>query len=217
LAQAHKVAEIAFDRCVKGIAGIDLAGDEVKFPPGPFKPIFKEAKEVGLGVTIHAGEWASAHGVRQAVEELYADRIGHGVRSVENSEVVQLLREREVALEVCLTSNLQTGVVRTMNHHPLVDMMGLGLLATLNTDDPCVSNITLTDEYHIAVKTLGLNYADLRRMILNAAGAAFLSADGRQRLKAHFESLLAVSPSDNGANAGPSLQSKKTPTPSKPA
>jgi hypothetical protein len=64
---------------------------------------------------------------------------------------------------------------------------------------------------------LGLNYADLRRMILNAAGAAFLSADGRRRLKAHFESLLAVPSSDNGANAGPSLQSKKTPTPSKPA
>jgi adenosine deaminase len=190
LEQAKKVAEIAFDYAGKGIVGIDLAGNEVKFPPGPFTPLFKKAKDVGLGVTVHAGEWASAHGVRQAIEELYADRIGHGVRTIENSHILRLARDRGTAFEVCLTSNLQTGVVRDMTHHPLVDMLDLGLRATLNTDDPGVSNCTLTDEYVTAVYQLGLGYRELRHMTLNAARAAFLPYPARTRLVAHFEKLL---------------------------
>ncbi|HEX6385714.1 MAG TPA: adenosine deaminase [Anaerolineae bacterium] len=210
--QAREVAKVAFDRSGKGIVGIDLAGNEVKFPPAPFKPIFREAKEIGLGITVHAGEWASALGVRQAIEELYADRIGHGVRAMENSEVLQLVRERNAALEVCLTSNLQTGVVRSLSHHPLVDMLSVGLLATLNTDDPSISNITLTDEYRRATRVLGLSYADLRRMILNAAAAAFLPEDSRRRLLNRFEKLLPVPTHDNGYFP----RTKMTPNPLEP-
>ncbi len=190
VAQAYHVAQIAYDRVDKGIVGIDLAGDEVKYPPAPFTPIFKTAKEVGLGVTIHAGEWASAVGVRQAIETLYADRVGHGVRAIENSWVLKLIQERAVALEVCLTSNLQTGVVHSISHHPLVDMLDLNILATLNTDDPCVSNLTLTDEYEVAMQDLGLPYQQLRRMVLNAAATAFLPPDGRLRLISHFKNVL---------------------------
>ena len=190
VAQAHQVAHIAYDRVGKGIVGIDLAGDEVKYPPAPFTPIFKTAKEVGLGVTVHAGEWASAVGVRQAIEELYADRVGHGVRAIENSWVLKLIQERAVALEVCLTSNLQTGVVHSVSHHPLVDMLDLNLLATLNTDDPSVSNLTLTDEYEVAVQELGLPYLQLRRMVMNAASAAFLPEEDRQKLTAYFQDVL---------------------------
>jgi adenosine deaminase len=188
--QAREVAEIAFARCGRGIVGLDLAGNEVKFPPMPFRPIFKRAKEVGLGVTIHAGEWASAIGVGQAIEQLYADRIGHGVRSIENSQILRLVREREVALEICLTSNLQTGVVHSLAHHPLVDLLDLGVMVTLNTDDPSVSDSHLSDEYRIAVNSLGLGYTELRQLILNAATAAFLPADGRKRLVSHFEKAL---------------------------
>jgi len=190
LAQAQQVAQIAYDRAGNGIVGIDLAGDEVKYSPTPFTPIFKTAKEAGLGVTVHAGEWASAVGVRQAIEELYADRVGHGVRAIENSRVLKLIQERNIALEICLTSNLQTGVVHSVSHHPLVDMLDLNLLATLNTDDPSVSNLTLTDEYEVAMQALGLPYAELRRMVFNAASVAFLPEDGRQRLIAHFKELL---------------------------
>lgn len=190
--QAKQVADIAFDYYGKGIVGLDLAGDEVRFPPGPFIPLFKKAKEVGLGVTIHAGEWANAHGVRQAVEELYADRIGHGVRTIEHSQILRLAKEYGVTFEVCLTSNVQTGVVHNLHHHPLVDMLDLGLLATINTDDPRVSDCTLTDEYELAVNTLGLGYSDLRQMIMNAANAAFLPEDGRRRLVAQFEKLLPI-------------------------
>lgn len=207
LAQAKKVAEIAFSYAGKGIVGIDLAGNEVKFPPGPFTPIFKKAKDVGLGVTVHAGEWASAHGVRQGIEELFADRIGHGVRTIENSHILRLAQVRKIAFEVCLTSNLQTGVVRDMTHHPLVDMLDLGLRATLNTDDPGVSNCTLTDEYESAVYQLGLGYRELRQMTINAAEAAFLPTNARKQLINHFEKLLPTP----GSNANPQFQSASIP------
>jgi adenosine deaminase len=190
LEQAWQVAKIAYDRAGNGIQGIDLAGDEVKFPAAPFTPIFKTAKEVGLGVTVHAGEWASSLGVRQAIEELYADRVGHGVRAIENSHVLKLIQERGVALEVCLTSNLQSGVVYSLSHHPLLDMLNLDILATLNTDDPSVSNLTLTAEYQAAVQMLKLDYVHLRRLLLNAASVVFLPEDGRRQLMAHFEQQL---------------------------
>jgi len=188
--QARRVAEIAFERFGKGIVGLDLAGDEVKFPSRPFTPLFKEAQQVGLGITVHAGEWASAFGVQEAILELFADRIGHGVRTLENSEILQLVREREIAFEVCLTSNLQTGVVHQMSHHPLVDMLDIGLLATVNTDDPSISDCTLTDEYEIALDQLNLGYPTLRQMILTAAGSAFLPPPERQKLIDKFDVLL---------------------------
>jgi adenosine deaminase len=187
---ADQVARIAYDRRDRGIVGLDVAGDEVNYPSEPFREIFRVAKEMGLGVTVHAGEWLGAESVRLAVEQLNADRLGHGVRTVENVQVLQLVREQNVALEVCLTSNLQTGVVRSVSHHPLLDFLDLDMNVTLNTDDPSVSDSTLTDEYHVAVQSLGVNYGDLRRMILNAAHSAFLPAAARQKLVATFETAL---------------------------
>jgi adenosine deaminase len=190
VALGRKVAEIAFDRHRRGIVGLDLAGDEVNFPSAPFREIFREARALGMGVTVHAGEWVGADSVRFALEELGACRIGHGVRSVESFDVLQRLLEQGIALEICLTSNLQTGVVRDLSHHPIVDLLDLGLLVTLNTDDPSVSNTLLTDEYRVAVEYLGLGYSELRRVILNAAHSAFLDETERRRLVAHFESYL---------------------------
>lgn len=187
---ARQVAETAFERHDKGIVGLDLAGDEIRFPMTPFKDLFVEAKKLGMGITIHAGEWAGADTVDEAVKELGADRLGHGVRAVENSRTIRLLKERSVALEVCLTSNIQTGVVMSIDHHPLVDLLDLGLLATLNADDPSISDSTLTDEFQLAVDKLNLGYAELRRMTLNAASAAFLPDVERRQLRAYYESLL---------------------------
>lgn len=188
--QASKVARVAMDRKTKGIVGLDLAGDEVRYPPEPFIPFFKEAKQEGLGVTVHAGEWASAYGVAQALEKLCADRIGHGIRALENSKVLKMVQERKPVFEVCLTSNLQTGVVMKMNHHPFRKMLDVGLPATLNTDDPTVSNCTLTDEFEIAVNELGLSYAKLREMTLISARSAFLTKPKQESLVSYFEQLL---------------------------
>ncbi len=196
--QAKAVAKVAIDRVGKGIVGLDLAGNEVKYPSTPFSAIFKEAKDAGLGITIHAGEWASAHGVEEAIEELYADRIGHGIRAMENSRILRLVKEKNIALEVCLTSNLQTGVVRRMIHHPLVDMLDLGMMVTLNTDDPHVSDITLSDEYEVALNELKIDYHVLRHVILNSARSAFLPADLRQKLVDQYDMWLPDTFSKNG-------------------
>lgn len=188
--QARKVAEIAFARRDRGIVGLDLAGDEVNHSSMPFSPIFQEAKRLGMGVTIHAGEWTGAESVRLAIEELRADRVGHGVNIVSDSAVVQLVRQRNVALEVCLTSNVQTGSVVRLTHHPLKDFLQMAVPVTLNTDDPTISNIVLTDEYRLALDTVGLSYADLRQMTLTAVESAFLPDADKKRLYRHFSRLL---------------------------
>lgn len=179
---AQQIVDIAIARRNGGITGVDLAGDEVNFDARPFVPVFRQAIEAGLGVTIHAGEAGGAENVRQAVVEMGATRIGHGVRSIENSDVIKLLRERKITLEVCPTSNLQTGVMHNFSHHPLRDLFMLGVSVTLNTDDPSVSDTTLTDEYLVALMAMGIRMNHLRRMIDNALRAAFLSEADRQAL-----------------------------------
>lgn len=178
-----------------GVVGVDLAGRETGFPARPFGPIFLKAKQAGLGVTIHAGEWHGPENVGDAIEHMYADRIGHGVRVVEDSAVVQLAIQRGVVFEVCPTSNLQSGVVNHVKLHPLPDLRSLGLRVTINTDDPTISNIDLSDEYALAVHTFGLGLGDLREHVMTAAEALFLplaeKADLMEELRAEFEALSA--------------------------
>jgi len=183
VANAERIARVAGERQARGITGMDLAGDEVNFDARPFAPVFLGARDAGLGITVHAGEAGGADNVRQAVMEMGAKRIGHGVRSIENSDVVRLLRDRGITLEVCPTSNLQTGVMHNFSHHPLRDLHMLGVPVTLNTDDPSVCDTTLTDEYLVALLTMGLRMNHLRRMLLNAIRAAFLSEGERSRLE----------------------------------
>jgi len=191
---ARRIAEVAIARKERGMAGLDLAGDEVNFDAAPFAPVFREAREAGLGITIHAGEAGGADNVQHAVLDMGATRIGHGVRAIENSDVIKLLRERHVTLEVCPTSNLQTGVMHNFSHHPLRDLYMLGVAVTLNTDDPSVSDTTLTDEYLVALMTMGIRMSHLRRMNVNALRAAFLPEDVRremeQKAMAEFDRLL---------------------------
>jgi adenosine deaminase len=205
LKTAKKAAEIAFDRHTKmpgkgffhGVIGLDLAGDEVNYPMAPFRNLFVEAKRLGMGITIHAGEWSGAATVEEAITGLGADRLGHGVRAVENSRTIRLVQEQKITLEICLTSNIQTGVVQNIDHHPLKDLINLGVLTTLNTDDPCVSNSLLTDEYHLGVQRLNLGYSDLRKLILNAASAAFLLPENRTQLIDYFAMSLPPGSSEN--------------------
>lgn len=190
LKSAQKVAEVAFERHNRGVVGLDLAGDEVNFPMSPFRELFIEAKQLGMGTTVHAGEWSGADTVEEAILGLGADRLGHGVRAVENSRTIRLVRQRSITLEICLTSNIQTGVVHDIGHHPLIDLLGLDVLATLNTDDPRVSNSSLTDEFQVAIDKLNLGYQELRQLTLNAASAAFLPDEKREQLIAYFETQL---------------------------
>ncbi len=184
---AEAVTRLAIERKDNCIVGIDLAGNEVDFPSEPFAPLFKEAKEAGMRITVHAGEWSGPQNVVEAIELLGAERIGHGVRVLEDPEAVKLALERKVTFEVCVTSNYQTGVFPSLKAHPLLQMIEAGLDVTINTDDPSVSQIELTDEYQLAVESLKLTLDQLREAMLDAARAAFLPEEERDELVAALE------------------------------
>lgn len=184
---AEQVVWLAANRIERGLAGMDLAGNEAEFSAEPFMPILREAREAGLKLTVHAGEWSGAPNVRQAIELLEAERIGHGVRVMDDPATVDLARERGTVFEVCVTSNYQSGVVPALQAHPLARMLQAGLNITLNTDDPSVSRITLSHEYRLVAEELGLPFEILCERTLAAAQAAFLPEPERERLIANLK------------------------------
>lgn len=179
---AEQVAWLAAAHIDDGIVGMDLAGNEAEFSAMPFAGIFNEAKQAGLHLTIHAGEWGGADNVREAVEQVGAERIGHGVRVMEDENAVALTRERGTTFEVCVTSNYQSGVVPALSDHPFPRMLQAGLDVTLNTDDPSVSRIDLSHEFKLAHQDLGMPLDVLKERVLAAAQAAFLPEDEKTRL-----------------------------------
>jgi adenosine deaminase len=191
-AMAEQVAWLAAERVRHCIVGLDLAGNEAEFNGQPFVGIFREARQSGLRLTVHAGEWAGAESVREALTDLNAERIGHGVRILENDGVVAIARERQTAFEVCVTSNYQTGVVASLPSHPLMKMLDLGLNVTLDTDDPSISQITLSDEYRQAHDGLGMSVEQVKQCILASAQASFLPDQERERLVSQLKKELKV-------------------------
>jgi len=187
---AEQVAWLAADHMSDGIVALDLAGNEAEFPSKPFYGIFKEAKQAGLHVTIHAGEWGPAIHVKEAIEELGAERIGHGVRVLENENITALTRERGTACEVCITSNYQSGVVESLETHPLMKMFEKGINVTINTDDPSISRITLSHEYYNACDALQMPQYTLKERIIAAAQAGFLPNEEKEKLVSQLKSNL---------------------------
>lgn len=187
---AEQVAWIAANRIANGLVGLDLAGAEADFPSAPFLGIFREARQAGLHITIHAGEWGGANNVVEAIQDFESDRIGHGVRVMEDLNAISLAREKGVPFEVCLTSNYQSGVVSALSDHPLPRMLQAGLNVTINTDDPSVSRITLSDEFRMANEQLGLPLEILKERILAAAQTAFLPPDEKTKLVQRLKNEL---------------------------
>lgn len=153
--------------------GLDIAGNELEHEAGPFAHLFARVKRAGWGLTVHAGEACGPENVAEAVRQFNADRIGHGIRAADDGAVMELLRERDVLLEVCLTSNLHTGVVASIGKHPIRALRAGRVPVSLNTDDPAISAITLTDEYVLAVSRLGMTVDDLKTMNRQALRHAF--------------------------------------------
>ncbi len=198
---APQLAEIAIDRKDKGIVALDLAGDEVNYPQlDPFEAPFKKAKAAGLHITVHAAEAGPATNARDAVTQLGAERIGHGIRIRENIAVMDMINREQITLEICPTSNLQTGTIPRLNQHPLFAFYQLGIPVTINTDDPSISNTTLTDEFLVTTGGVGVPFKALCDMIINAAQAAFLPEAEKLRLLDWFTKALA--PYKSGAMLG---------------
>ena len=158
-----------------GLVAIGLGGYEVGFPAAPYQEHFARAIAAGLRSVPHAGETEGAHSVRAAIEELGGERIGHGVRCLEDPSLVEMMVEREIMLEVCPTSNLLLQVIETMGAHPLSQLRAAGLRVCLNTDDPGWFDTDLNTELTIATDQLGVSLTDHIALQLDAVAASFAS------------------------------------------
>ena len=169
------------------IVGVDLAGDEINFPPERFQGFFDRVRADGLyRSTIHAGEVSPPAQIRSAIRSLHADRIGHGTSAVEDTGLQAELKDKGIALEMCITSNYQTGSWADERNHPIGQLYRRGVPVTLNSDDPFIQNTDLTDDYLKAVRYFGLGLEDLIQMNLTALRASFLPAAQVQGLTEEY-------------------------------
>ncbi|HTV72971.1 MAG TPA: adenosine deaminase [Candidatus Acidoferrales bacterium] len=168
-----------------GIVGVGLGGDEVKWAPELFAQAFAYARERGLHCVAHAGEAMGASSVRGAVDVLGAERIGHGVRALEDPELVAELAERKIALEICPTSNRLTGAVSADIPHPIAEFDARGVVCVIDADDPALFGTSLVDEYLLVADWLGIEA--VVRMARNAIEASFAAPAQKARLLAEFE------------------------------
>ena len=173
------LAKLAVEFKNDGVVAFDLAGAEKGYPASVHAEAFRYAREHNLAVTVHAGEGDGAHSIHEAVHICGADRIGHGTRLIEDPELTQYVNDRRIALEVCLTSNVQTRVADSYATHPIREYFDRGLNVTLNTDNRLMSATTLTDEYVIAAEQLGFTMEELAGIALNGFESAFLPWEDR--------------------------------------
>jgi adenosine deaminase len=164
------------------LVAIDLAGDEIRYPASRFQEHFERARDAGLAVTVHAGEADGPESVWSAIRELGATRIGHGIHSLRDPALVEYLAEHRIGLEVSITSNIHTGTVESYGSHPIREILELGLLANLNTDDPAISGIDLRHEFEVAAPRARLSPKMTRQAQANALEMAFLSEDEKRAL-----------------------------------
>ena len=168
-----------------GVVAADLAGAEALFATEIFSSLFAEAQRKDVPFTIHAGEAAGPESIKAALR-LGAERIGHGVRSLEDTGVIQDLKAAKVALEICPTSNLQTRIFESIECFPLEQLLDAGLTVTINTDNMTVSNTTLSREFELLQQHCSLDKNTARELAENAARAVFSDSSEKDRLLAHL-------------------------------
>ncbi|WP_419244235.1 adenosine deaminase [Photobacterium leiognathi subsp. mandapamensis] len=165
------------------LVAIDPAGDELGQPGTQFNTHFKQVRDAGLRVTVHAGEAAGPESMWQAINELGAVRIGHGVKAIQDPKLMDYLAEHKIGIESCITSNIQTSTVSSIKDHPIKPFLEHGILASLNTDDPAVEGIELPYEYEVAAPAVGLSQAQIEQAQRNGLEIAFLTESEKQALR----------------------------------
>ena len=180
------VAEWAIGGMADGVVALGLGGPEDGHPPEPFAEAFDRARAAGLASLPHAGETAGPPSMWGALEALHARRLGHGVRCLEDPALVARLRERQIPLEVCPTSNICLGVAPSLAEHPLPRLLAEGLYVTLNSDDPPMFNTTLTDEYLRAAAAFGFGAETIEQLVLNGVRATLLPEPERAAMEREF-------------------------------
>lgn len=169
-----KVAELAVAYKNRGVVGFDLAGAEKDFPAKDHKEAFYLIINNNINTTVHAGEAYGTESIDQALHYVSANRIGHGTRLREDGDLLNYVNDHRIPLEMCITSNVQTKAVQSVEDHPLKFYFDLGLRVTLNTDNRLISNANLTDEYMLAIEKLGFTAREIQYLIVNGFKSAFL-------------------------------------------
>ena len=177
-----QLAEITVQYKDKGVIGFDLAGAEENFPAKKHREAFYLIQNNNINATIHAGEAFGPSSIHQAIHYCSANRIGHGTKLHEDIDLMNYVNDHRIALEICLTSNIQVRSVDSIEVHPFKKYFDEDIRVTLNTDNRLISNTTLTDEYLLAVETFNLTKQDLRTIIINGFKGAFLPHNERRKM-----------------------------------
>lgn len=189
--QALMLADWAISGFGNGVVAFGLGGPEIGYPPEDYAEAFQRAINAGMPSVPHAGETVGAPSIWGALNSLKADRIGHGVLCLEDPSLVETLRQRQIPLEVCPTSNLCLGVVERIEDHPLPRLIEAGLYVTINSDDPPMFNTTLTHEYQLVAQTFGYDAARMEQFVLDALRVCFLPEADKVQLEAEFKTTFA--------------------------
>lgn len=192
LPAAEETLRISLDERPDGLISFGLGGPEVGVPRPQFRPYFDQARAAGLRSVPHAGETTGPQTVWDALRDLAAERIGHGIAAAEDPKLLEFLAERQIALEVCPTSNVRTRAVARIEEHPLPRLVEAGLLVTINSDDPPMFGTTLDDEYAVAARLLGLGPQGVAALARNAVVASFLDPASKQRIAGEIDAHLAT-------------------------
>jgi adenosine deaminase/aminodeoxyfutalosine deaminase len=187
---AQQVFELAARYQDRHVIGIGIGGDEQKAPPELFRSVYGYAEDNGLRLTAHAGETASPESIWGALN-LHAERIGHGFTAGQDADLIEELSYRQIPVEICLTSNLRTGVCKTISEHPVKSYFDQGVMITLNTDDPALFGTTLSREYQMAQKHFEFTDEHLREIARNSFEASFLPAEKKLELLSLFDAAAA--------------------------
>ncbi|HME33347.1 MAG TPA: adenosine deaminase, partial [Terriglobales bacterium] len=184
--EAQHVVEQAIHFKDRNVVGIGLGGDERRAEPGQFREVYEHAAGNGLRLTAHAGETVGPESIWGALRELKAERIGHGLHATDDTELVRYLAEKQIPVEVCITSNVLTGCCAEAERHPIRRLFEAGVLVTLNTDDPDMFRTTLVHEYQIAQQVFGFSEAELCELAKNSFRASFLPETKKQEMLSKF-------------------------------
>ena len=187
-----QLAELAVDYRARGVVGFDLAGPEAAYPASHHSRAFAYAREHGVACTCHAGEGAGADSVREAVHVCGAARLGHAARLGGDAALIDYIGEHRIPLEICLTSNVQTGAAPSYERHPVRQYFDRGLNVVLNTDNRLMSDTTLTGEYALAASRLRFTADELSAIALNGFESAFLPLDERHGLIERARQEIAI-------------------------
>jgi len=182
----HKAAEMRKE--FPSILGIGIGGDERRTGAEPFRELYAEARDAGLRLTAHAGETVGPEGIWGALN-IGAERLGHALSAIHDPELMEVLAERQIPLEICITSNLRTGCCMQLDEHPVRRYFDAGLMVTLNSDDPALFGSDLNGEYRLADEQFGFTEEQLRELAANSIEASFLGPHRKVELLRQIESL----------------------------